>query len=81
MKTTIDAGGRVVVPKPIRNALQLVAGAALEISERGGVIVIEPRPRSMRLVRRGQGVAVEADDPLPTLTADMVRDTLDSVRR
>ncbi|MGH2366115.1 MAG: AbrB/MazE/SpoVT family DNA-binding domain-containing protein, partial [Chloroflexota bacterium] len=68
-------------PKPIRNALQLVAGAALEISERGGVIVIEPMSSSMCLVRRGQGVAVEPDDPLPTLTADMVRDTLDSVRR
>lgn len=31
MRTTIDAAGRVVVPKPIRDAAGLVGGVAVEI--------------------------------------------------
>ena len=81
MKTTIDSGGRVVVPKPIRNTLHLVPGACLEITERGGVIIIEPCRVPMRLVNSGRGVVIEADQVLPALTVDMVRETLESVRR
>ena len=81
MKVTIDAAGRIVVPKPIRDALGLAAGTQLEISERDGAIVLEPEPVPMRLVRRGRGRVVAPERPLPTLTAEQVRATLESVRR
>ena len=81
MRSTIDAGGRVVVPKSIREALHLVPGAVLEVTERDGAIVIEPAPVSMRLLRRGGSIVVDADQQLPVLTAEMVRDTLESIRR
>ncbi len=81
MVATIDAAGRVVVPKPLRDALDLQPGTRLEISERDGVILMQPAPVPMRLVRRGRHLAVEPDEPLPTLTASEVRDILESGRR
>ena len=81
MSTTIDAAGRIVVPKPLREALGLKAGMRLQVSERDGALVIQPTPAPMRLVRRGSGVAVEPDEALPTLSASEVRVILESGRR
>jgi AbrB family looped-hinge helix DNA binding protein len=41
METTIDRAGRVVIPKPIRDAAGLKPGAALSIEYRDGRIEIE----------------------------------------
>jgi AbrB family looped-hinge helix DNA binding protein len=81
MVATIDAAGRIVVPKQLRESLGLKAGTRLEVSERDGAIVIQPASVPMRLVRRGKTVAVEPDQPLPTLTAEEVRTILESGRR
>lgn len=81
MVATIDAAGRIVVPKPLRDALGLKAGMRLLVTERDGIISIQPAPVAMRLVQRGDHVAVEPEEPLPPLTADMVRDVLESGRR
>ncbi len=42
---------------------------------------IEIAPTPMRLEKRGKGVVAVAGTPLPTLTAEQVRDTLEQVRR
>jgi AbrB family looped-hinge helix DNA binding protein len=81
MKSTIDAAGRVVVPKALRQALGLKAGQPLEIRASDGRLEIEVAPTPMRLKRRGKGVIAVPDDELPTLTAEQVRETLESVRR
>lgn len=81
MKSTIDAAGRIVVPKPLRDALGLTAGLALEIRAGDGCLEIEIAPTPMRLKRRGGGVVAVPDAKLPALTADQVRDTLERVRR
>lgn len=82
MKTTIDAAGRVVVPKALRERLGLEGGRVLEIREREGRLEIEPAPTAMTLVKRrgGARVAVPARK-LPRLTDDLVRDTLEKTRR
>ncbi|HEX6030547.1 MAG TPA: AbrB/MazE/SpoVT family DNA-binding domain-containing protein [Tepidiformaceae bacterium] len=68
MRTTIDAAGRVVIPKKIREAAGLRPGTPLEIDYADGRIEIEPSYRDVRLERRGHFlVAVPVDDtpPLP----------------
>jgi len=66
-QTTIDRAGRIVVPKPVREAAGLVPGMRLRVSFRDGHIEIEPAPRDVRLERRGPvlvAVAVEESEPL-----------------
>jgi len=81
MKSTIDSAGRLVIPKAIRERLGLTGGQPVEIRERDGTIEIEPAPTQMKLVKRKGGpVAVPADE-LPSLTDDIVRTTLERIRR
>ena len=80
METTIDAAGRLVVPKAIRDRLGLRAGSRVILEERDGAVVIEPAPVPTRLVRRGNGLVLVADGPIPTLTQERVRDVLESIR-
>lgn len=81
MKTAIDAAGRVVIPKGLREALGLTAGQTLEIVERDGRLEIVPAPTPMRLVDEGDGVVAVADADMPVLTEEAVRDTLERIRR
>ena len=50
MKTTIDSVGRVVVPKPLRDALGLVPGSTVDISRYGAGLQLTPAGRVARLV-------------------------------
>jgi AbrB family looped-hinge helix DNA binding protein len=81
MKATLDAAGRIVVPKPLRQALGLKPGQPLEIRAGDGHLEIEIAPTPMRLKKRGKGMVAVPDAELPTLTAEQVRDTLERVRR
>ncbi|HUA56451.1 MAG TPA: AbrB/MazE/SpoVT family DNA-binding domain-containing protein [Candidatus Sulfotelmatobacter sp.] len=81
MKTAIDAAGRLVVPKALRQALGLKPGQPLEITAGDGRLEIEIAATPMRLKKRGKGVIAVPDRKLPRLTADDVRDTLERVRR
>jgi AbrB family looped-hinge helix DNA binding protein len=81
MRTTIDAAGRIVVPKPLRDALALRGGQQLELSARDGRLEVEIAPTPMHLeTRRGHVVAV-ADGDIPPLTAEVVREVLEQNRR
>lgn len=81
MKATLDGAGRIVVPKPLRQALGLKPGQALEIHAGDGRLEIEIAATAMKLQKRGKGVVAVPDVELPTLTADQVRETLERVRR
>jgi len=81
MRTAIDSAGRVVIPKALRDALGLTAGQPLEIAERDGRLEIVPAATPMRLMDEGDGVAAVAGADMPVLTANMVRDTLERIRR
>jgi AbrB family looped-hinge helix DNA binding protein len=81
MRSTIDRAGRLVVPKPLRDALSLRGGETLELTVRDGRLEAEPVPTPMRLERRDDGVAAVPDAELPPLTAEQVRATLEQTRR
>ena len=81
MKATIDAAGRIVVPKPLRQALGLKPGQPLEIRAGEGRLEIEIAATPMRLKKRGKGMVAVPDTELPALTADAVRETLERIRR
>lgn len=81
MRTTIDSGGRVVIPKPVRTRLGLAPGTELEIEERDGTIELAPVALDVRLVDGPHGVVAATDHDLPPLRADVVRETLENHRR
>jgi AbrB family looped-hinge helix DNA binding protein len=81
MRSTIDSAGRVVIPKTLRERLGLGPHRKIEIREREGHIEIEPVPTPMKLVRRRGGLAAVPDEDLPPLTDEVVRATIEHVRR
>ena len=82
MRTTIDRAGRIVVPKPLRDELGLAAGRELELEAVDGRLEITVQPTPMHLEGEGRNVAAVSDvGPLPELTPEQVRDTLERVRR
>ncbi|BBX95851.1 AbrB/MazE/SpoVT family DNA-binding domain-containing protein [Mycobacterium lacus] len=81
MRTTIDSAGRLVIPKRIRDRLGLHGNEQVEVTERDGRIEIEPAPTGVELVREGSVLVARPQRPLPPLTDDIVRETLDRVRR
>lgn len=81
MRSAIDAAGRVVTPKEMRERLGLRRGRPIEIRECDGRIEIEPAATAMSLVRRAGGSVAVPGEKLPPLTDEIVRDTLKRTRR
>jgi AbrB family looped-hinge helix DNA binding protein len=57
MQATVDSVGRIVVPKPLRDALGLHAGSTVDISQYGSGLQLVPTGRTATLVERN-GVLV-----------------------
>ena len=81
MRTTIDAAGRIVVPKAIREELALYGGQELELTAVDGRIEIEVPPSEIHLEERDGHLVAVPDRPIPPLTDEMVRETLEKIRR
>lgn len=81
MRTTIDGAGRIVVPKAIREELGLYGGLELELTAVDGRIEIDVPLTPMHFEKRGRVLVAVPDVPMPPLTDELVRDTLEKVRR
>ena len=78
METTIDAAGRIVVPKALRDRLGLTAGSRLDISEYGTGLAVLPKSRTATIVEEnGRLVASGAT----TLTDEEMFALIDAGRR
>ena len=81
MRTTMDGGGRVVIPKDLRNRLGWGPGQEFEIREIDGQIVLEPPTVPMRSELRGNTLVAVTDVSMPVLTSEAVREVLEQIRR
>jgi AbrB family looped-hinge helix DNA binding protein len=81
MRTAIDASGRLVVPKPLREALGLKPGQPLDVSIRDGHLEIARVPVAVHLELENDRLVAIAERPMPVLNTAAVRDVLENVRR
>lgn len=81
MRTTIDSGGRVVIPKPIRDRLGLGPGSVVEVAEYEGRVEVAPAEAPIQLVEVDGAPVATSAEPLQPLTDDIVRATLERTRR
>ncbi len=61
MRAVVDQAGRIVVPKPLREAVGLQAGSTVEISRYGAGLQLIPTGRTARLEEES-GVLVAAGE-------------------
>jgi len=74
---TIDKAGRVVLPKPVRDSLQISPGDSLELESSEDQIILRPARGQGRIYKK-QGMWVfDSGQPL---TADVVAQTIRRVR-
>jgi len=81
MRTTIDGAGRIVVPKPLREAVGLTPGQAVEVTALDGRLEITVAPTAMHLESRDGHIVAVPEIDLPELTAEAVRGILEQIRR
>lgn len=81
MTTTIDAAGRIVVPKAMREQAGLSPGTRVEVRCHDGVVEIEPAALPVRLRRRGTLLVAVPDRSVPPLTGAIVERTRRRMRR
>ncbi len=76
-RLTIDVAGRVVIPKPLRDALELSPGDSLELESAGERITLRPIRMAAPLVKEKGVWVFRTGQPL---AASVVDDVLSQVR-
>jgi AbrB family looped-hinge helix DNA binding protein len=79
MRATIDAAGRLVVPKSLRDELGFAPGMELELSAVNGWLEVRV-PSRVRVEEGPHGVRFAADDA-DELTDEQVRELIEKSRR
>jgi AbrB family looped-hinge helix DNA binding protein len=79
MRTTIDAAGRLVVPKPLRDELGFAPGTELEVEAVDGHLEVAV-PSRVHVGQGPHGVRFTADTN-DVLTAEQVRALMERGRR
>jgi len=76
-KLTIDGAGRVVIPKPLRDELDLAPGDTLELETAGESITLRPTRGTAPLTKEKGVWVFRTGYPLPLSVAD---DSLERIR-
>lgn len=79
MEAVVDSGGRVVLPKALREALGMTAGSTVDISPYGTGLQITPGGRTARLEEDPGGRLVSRGETV--VTDEMMHGLIDSGRR
>ena len=81
MRTTIDAVGRLVIPKEIRRKAGLTPGAEVDVRYcQDGRIEIEPAPSRVKLVREGRFLVARVEGDVEPMTEEDVEALIDQIR-
>lgn len=81
MRVSIDAAGRMVVPKSLRAELGITGAAEVEVRSADGYLELTVPDTPARVEMRDDLPVLVAETPPAPLTADDVRRTLERVRR
>jgi AbrB family looped-hinge helix DNA binding protein len=81
MRVAIDGVGRIVIPKPMRDALGIDGPTELELTERDGALELTVPYIKAHLEDRDGFTVIVPDQPVPTLTTEMVREEIERSRR
>lgn len=79
MEITIDAGGRIVLPKALRDAYGLRPGTTVDVSAYGSGLQLTPGGRTARMVREPDGRLVSQGTT--PITDEVVAALVDAGRR
>ncbi|MGH7535686.1 MAG: AbrB/MazE/SpoVT family DNA-binding domain-containing protein [Gemmatimonadales bacterium] len=77
----MDAVGRLVVPKRIRDRLGVSGATELELTEVDGAVVLRPAGQGPRLVERDGILVAESPEGGPPITRELVREILEQERK
>ncbi|HEX3434785.1 MAG TPA: AbrB/MazE/SpoVT family DNA-binding domain-containing protein [Solirubrobacteraceae bacterium] len=80
MRVAIDGVGRIVIPKPMRDALGVDGPTELELTERDGALELTVPYIKAHLEDRDGFTVIVPDEPVPTLTTEMVREEIERSR-
>ena len=78
MEATVDSVGRIVVPKPLRDALGLRPGSTVDISRYGAGLQVVPTGRTARLVDEDGALVATGETAIDD---DVVFGLIDAGRR
>jgi AbrB family looped-hinge helix DNA binding protein len=82
MRSTIDSAGRIVLPKVVREAVNLHGGTEVEIRVSGDHLEIEAVPIEISIVKKGSFyVAEPRKHPEGALTAQEVEKTKELIEQ
>lgn len=81
MTITMDAAGRLVIPREIRREAALEPGVPLDVRWRDGVIEIEPQAQAVTLKRKGRLLVASPVSKVSTLRTAVVERTRRDLRR
>lgn len=81
MRTTIDAHGRLVIPKAARDELGFTCGTQLDVTVHGSHLEVAVAPVAVRLVEEDGVPVLVPEQPQPPLTVEAVRDLVERGRR
>lgn len=70
-----------MIPKSIREAAGISGAVEIEIDVRDGIVEIQPSRVQVSLVEREGTVVGVPDGPVPPITFESVRHTLEQTRR
>ncbi|UJP10893.1 AbrB/MazE/SpoVT family DNA-binding domain-containing protein [Microbacterium sp. KUDC0406] len=81
MSITIDAAGRLVVPKSVRDAMGLRPGIPVDVTFVDGHIEIEYAPIRAKIDTSAELPRLIPDGDVESIDDEIVRSVLDSTRR